>query len=434
MIQVLINNSYSKITGLNAKQEKQLKKELSYLIGGKGSYFNNFGPTYRSLLDKKGSFPTGLLKRVRTYLQTNNIEYGLFDNRSIPKLRKPKDIQTVKPYEDQLKAVSAALNRKQGIISMPTGTGKSLVIALIAGCLNVRTIIVVPSLEIKQQLRMSLLNALGSMHNIIVENIDSTALQSLTDFECLIIDEAHHSAAKTYQKLNKTKWINAYYRFFLTATPFRNDTEETMLFESIAGEVIYKLDYITAISKGYIVPVESYYIELPKQKTDAYTWAEVYKELVVENKDRNLAISILLTSFINTGKSTLCLVKEVKHGKILSELTGTPFVSGADQESRDYIRQFNNGELKVLIGTTGILGEGIDTKPCEYVIIAGLGKAKSQFMQQIGRAVRKYPGKESAKIILIKDKSHKFCARHFTEQCKILIEEYGSKPIKLEFL
>ena len=57
MIIIEINNSYSNIKGLNSKQEKALKAELSYIVGGKAAYFYKFGPKKRSLLDKKGSSP-----------------------------------------------------------------------------------------------------------------------------------------------------------------------------------------------------------------------------------------------------------------------------------------------------------------------------------------------------------------------------------------
>ena len=103
---------------------------------------------------------------------------------------------------------------------------------------------------------------LSGLKNVTIENIDSKALSKPTmQFSVLIIDEGHHSAAKTYHRLNKHAWSEIYYRFFLTATPFRNDSEETLLFEAICGEVIYKLNYIDAISKGYIVPVDAYYLE-----------------------------------------------------------------------------------------------------------------------------------------------------------------------------
>lgn len=434
MVTIEINNSFSKILNLNAIQEKQLKSKLSYTVGGASSYYSGFGQRKKSLIDKYCVFPTGLLQRVLIFLSTSKITYELLDFRVKPKsiaLCKIPLISGVTPYEAQLSAVESALHYNRGILSMPTGSGKSLVIALIASKLSVKTLIVVPSLEIKKQLTEALNNL--KVLNAVVENIDSKNLQKMTDFDCLIIDEAHHVAAKTYQKLNKTAWNKIYYRFFLTATPFRNDMEEMLLFESIAGQVIFQLSYKEAVEAKYIVPVESYYIEIPKQETDAYTWAQVYSNVVVNNTKRNIILSSLLLKLQLSHKSTLCLVKEVAHGKILADLTGLPFISGADEQSRDYIRQFNSGEIKVLLGTEGILSEGIDTKPCEYVIIAGLGKAKSAFMQKVGRGVRRYTNKESCKVIIVKDKSHKFCIKHFNEQCKILNTEYGSKPLKLEF-
>jgi superfamily II DNA or RNA helicase len=331
----------------------------------------------------------------------------------------------LKPYPDQLRAVEAALKHHRGIIAMPTGSGKSHVIRLIIEALGLNTLVVVPSLEIKRQLQYTL----SGLSDVTIENIDSKALsRPATRFHVLIIDEGHHSAAKTYQRLNKRIWNDIYYRFFLTATPFRNDSEETLLFEAICGQLIYKLSYRDAISRDYIVPIDAFYVELPKQSTDAFSYREVYDKLVIRNEIRNMMIGALLGRL---DRPTLCLVREVIHGKILSDLTGFPFVSGEDDESRDFIRQFNSGGIQTLIGTTGILGEGIDTKPCEYVVIAGLGKAKSQFMQQIGRAVRTYPGKESAKVIIFKDASHKFTLRHYNEQRKILLDEYGIKPIEL---
>ncbi len=333
------------------------------------------------------------------------------------------------PRADQIAAKNAALKAERGIISMVTASGKSFVIALICRDLNLKTLIIVPTLGLKEQLTESLLVALGPGHKVTVENIDSSALPGLTDFDCLIIDEAHHVAASTYRKLNRTAWKGIYYRYFFTATPFRNDDEEQLLFESIAGQVIYELDYKTAVSKKIIPPIEAYYIEIPKQDTDAYTWKEVYSQLVVNNEIRNDIIRGALFTLAINEKSALCLVKEIAHGNKLAPII---FANGQDDRTSSFIKRFNTREIIILIGTSGILGEGIDSRPAEYVIIAGLGKAKSSFMQQIGRVLRPYPGKESGKVILIKDRSHKFTLRHFNIQCKILKEVYGVKPMKLE--
>lgn len=425
MIKIDIGNSYSKITGLTPFQEKQLREALSYVVGGKSAYYSGFGVKRRSLLTKKNEFPTGLLYRVYDVVTPDMVN----DTRKKPVCLKKHSFQyEVIPYGAQFEALHRALEASRGIISMPTGTGKGLVIKMLLNAFNVKFLVIVPSLELKKQLS----ETLKDMPYVTVENIDSKRLSKLIDFDGLIIDEGHHVAAKTYQKLNKTVWSNIYHRFFLTATPFRNDEEETLLFEAIAGRVIYKLSYKDAVKNKYIVPVEAYYLEVAKQSTNAHSWSEVYSQLVVNNEARNDQITLLLLKLQASQSPTLCLVKEVRHGQILSDMTGLPFVSGADDASRDYIRQFNTGEIKGLIGTDGILSEGVDTKPCEFVVIAGLGKAKSQFMQKVGRAVRTYPGKESAKIILFRDVSHKFTLRHYKEQAKILISEYGVKPIKLE--
>lgn len=428
MIKLEIGNSYSKITGLPASEEKKLRDKLSYTIGEGSQYYGGFGPRKKSLLSKRCEFPTGLLHRVHDAIRLTD---EIVDNRKKPTsyYQSLRMGNRLKPYDSQIQAVNRAVEAHRGIISMPTGTGKSLVIALIVRRLSVKTLIVVPSIEIKKQLTESLLNALGPGHNAVVENIDSSRLSTLTKFDCIIIDEAHHVAAKTYQRLNKTAWTSIYYRFMLTATPFRNDSEETLLFEGIAGQVIYRLDYNTAVTKGHIVPVEAYYFEVPKQSVNAVTYQQVYKQLVVNNYARNSQIFSLLFSLYESGASALCLVKEVAHGKNI----GYPsFASGEDDDSRKLIKQFNDNKINCLVATAGLMGEGVDSKPCEFVIIAGLGKAKSQIMQMVGRAVRKYPGKKSAKVILIKDTSHKFTLRHFNEQKKILLEEYGCVPVKLD--
>lgn len=433
MVELIIGNSYSKVKNLSPELFKKLRKLLSYTDNPQASYFSGGFARTKYCIDNKGEFPTGLLARVLSFLTDNNLSYKQIAIRQAKIVKvNHRFKQKHAPYPAQEKAAWSAEVCGRGTIAMPTGTGKSLVIALIVARFNVKTLVVVPNLEIKKQLIESFSEVFSDMSNITVENIDSTSLKTAKNYDLLIIDEAHHVGAKTYHKLNKTAWAGIRYRFFLTATPFRNDEEEQLLFEGIAGSIIYKLDYITAIRNGYIVPVEAYYIEIPRVSTEARTWQQVYKELVVNHAQRNEQILNLLLSLSLAGKSVLCLVKEIAHGKLLSEAGDVPFANGLEIESRSSIGQFSKGKIPALIGTQGIIGEGVDTKACEYVIIAGLGKAKSAFMQQVGRAVRRFEGKESAKIILIKDKSHKFCLTHFNAQCKILKDEYGVIPVKLE--
>ena len=187
------------------------------------------------------------------------------------------------------------------------------------------------------------------------------------------------------------------------------------------------MSYKTAITNQWIVPVRAYYYELPQIEIESNNYATVYSKLIVNNEYRNQLIANLANTFITNNVPTLCLVKEIAHGKTLAQLTNTPFVCGADAESKQSIQLFNTLKVAFLIGTTGVLGEGVDTKPCEVVIIAGLGKAKSSIMQQIGRGVRKVKDKKECIIIIFKDKSHKFTLNHFKEQVNEVVDDFAGR-------
>lgn len=437
MLKVKINNSYSQIIGATSEQHAQLRKLLSYLPDPNAAFFAGIsGFSRRYLLDRKGFFPTGLVFDALDFIASTDWKAEAVDERLVPG-RDKKVILAAKntsriPYPAQKEALAAAIQHQRGILTMPTGSGKSMVAMLIINALKLKTLIVVPNLSIKLQMQETVHEFFGKTSHITVENIDSSTLSKPGNWDLLLVDEAHHAAAKTYQTLNQTAWKNIYYRFFLTATPFRTAEEEQILLKAITGDVIYKLSYADAVKSRCIVPVEAFYVDVPKTAVNGNTWQSVYSEVVVHKEARNDIIADMLFSLEALDKPTLCLVKEIKHGKILSEKTGFPFVSGEDAASKKFIGEFNSGKQTVLIGTSGVLGEGVDTKPCEYCLIAGLGKARSAFMQQVGRAVRTYPGKESAKIILFSDPSHKWTKNHFSEQKKILLEEYGISAERLE--
>jgi superfamily II DNA or RNA helicase len=339
----------------------------------------------------------------------------------------------VTPRKYQLDAADHAAVKDRAGISMCTGSGKSFTMAMLIHKLQMRTLCIVPNLELKRQLQATFLELFGSLDNICVENIASPRLKHETDYEVLILDECHHAASASYRILNRTAWKNIYHRYFFTGTYFRSQESETLLFEGIAGPCCYKFTYQEAVAAKAIVPVEAYYIEIPKVKPKGNidSWPAMYSELVVNNAARNTLLQRLMYKLHVADKSTITIVKELEHGYALSGDGAFPFANGVDG-STDLIASFNSGETKTLIGTTGVVGEGVDTKPAEFIIIAGLGKSKNSIMQWVGRGLRTYPGKESAKVVLILDKSHKWCRAHYREQAKVLLEEYGVTPVKLD--
>lgn len=440
MITIEVNNSECKIEGLDIKQHKQVSELISYTPNPTAHYFaGGYGPRRVSLLSKRGIFPTGLLNIVLSWCDEKKVAFKVKDLRVKPKSQPSLFGAEFKltPYPEQDHAAAAALKNERGIIVAPTGVGKSFIIALIIKKLAVPTLIVVPNLELKRQLTASLSDIfghgkVGKDRLINVQNIDALSIEpSLVKYDCVIIDEFHHSGAKTYRQLNKLVWNTVYYKFGVTATPFRSQDHERLLLESVLSNVIYRVTYERAVAADYIVPMEAYYIDVPKIRTEGTTWHKVYSDLVVKNDVRNGMIIDLLKTLKGEGQSALCLVKEIAHGELLSKASGIMFANGQDDDSADMIKFFSQDKLKCLIGTSGILGEGVDTKPAEYIIIAGLGKSKNQFMQQVGRGFRRFKDKSSCKIILFNDPSHKWTREHFKAQCKILKEEYGVIPSKI---
>ncbi len=442
MIHLRVNNSTSQLISLSIKEYAEVKELMSYTLDPKAQYYSkSFGSGKKTLINKKGEFPTGLLYIAEKWLLGK--PHITDDQREVPiskgiiKLTLPHE-----PYIEQVEAANAAWANIRGIISAVTGFGKSTVIALIIQKLKVPTLVVVPSLELKRQLSKSLSEAFGANmvgpgKFISVENVDALKMTPEKYYNSVIIDEFHHSAAKTYRDLNKKAWGNVFYRIGLTATPFRSNDNERLLLESVLSEVIYDVPHKLAVDKGYIVRMDAFYITIPKTKKakEYANYAAGYSDLIVNNPERNALIQEVLIKFKRSNTSTLCLVKEIAHGEILSADGAFHFVSGQNDE-RHLIADFCDERIKVLIGTSGVLGEGVDTRPCEAVIVATPVKSRNLFMQMVGRSFRRYPGKQSAIIILIKDEGHKWFKSAFKEQVKILAEEYGVVPeeIKLEVL
>lgn len=433
MIKLILNNSESKIEGLSVSQFAELRGLLSYTVTAQANYFSGVRSNKRYLLDKRGSFPSGLTGQVQQFLAA--IPHELLDLRKRPKNSPGMHKLTLpyQPYPEQYEAVAKAIGADRGIIRAVTGFGKSISIALLVDALQVKTLIVVPNLELRNQLTDSFKQYFSSLSNITICNIDSPELKKIKDYQCLIIDEAHHSAAKTYRTLNKKQWSGIYHRYFFTATPYRSRDEENILFESVAGQIIYEVSYRTAIEKGYIAPLEAFWIDLPHSGEELFgNYSSVYKKAVVNNQALNETVANMLGNLNLAGLSALCVVKEIEHGNNLVELSGAGFANGQSDDCSDLISWFAAGKLKTLIGTHGVVGEGSDTKACEYVILPIPVKSKNLFMQICGRAFRRYPGKESAKIILIRNNSHAWFKKAFKEQLKILKDEFNISPAKLE--
>jgi len=433
LITLKIDNSTSTFQGLSVAEAKQLKSLMSY-------YVSAMSPIKASLFDvRKHAFPTGLLYIVAEWARGKKLKVQDLRVRPKPSLSLSWQTSLPPPYPEQTLGAEAAYKRGQGVIVAPTGFGKSRLILEILHRLQVPTLIVVPKVGLREQLSATIEEAFGKNHKIQVKNIDALDPKThVANYDCVIVDEYHHEAAKTYRALNKKCWNKVFYRFGLTATNFRADPQERLLLESMLSDIIFQVSDADAVKKGYICPIEAYYIDLPPVPCDPNTYAQGYSELVLHREDRNHHIAELCVNFLMAQRSALFLVKQVDHGERLQQLIlekhgiHVPFAHGKNEETPALIEAFSKGEIPVLIATS-VVGEGTDTRAAEWVVLAGgIGTSPGQLMQWWGRTRRKYPGKDSGKVLAFRDPSHKWFRKQFNIFKKTLKEQHGVLPVKID--
>lgn len=234
--------------------------------------------------------------------------------------------------------------------------------------------------------------------DIEVEDNHNFIVCSSNDSSGIIAHNCHHIAADTL--FNITKGLGDVGRIFgLTATDFRNDGKD-LLIAAGCGETLIRRDAKWGIENGWLA--KPYFI-VRHVATDGKDYPDDklknYKAHVLNCQIMKDQIQSDAQSFINAGKRVLIIVDEIAHGQELSNALGIPFATGEDKQSQTYINDFNNLKIVGLVATDGKVGEGVDTRPVEVLIIANFVASKGAVLQVIGRGLRKIPGKDKCLIL-----------------------------------
>jgi len=125
--------------------------------------------------------------------------------------------------------------------------------------------------------------------------------------------------------------------------------------------------------------------------------------------------------------STLVLVREINHGRILEKMIpGSIFIHGNHENREEIIEGFKNQEIKLVI-STNIIGEGADIPCLQAIIMAQALKAEGDLIQKIGRALRKHESKNKAYIFDIKDNDVKYFKNQSASRIKAYQKNYTKK-------
>jgi len=425
-----------------------LDQAADYLKIGKTKLYelaqNNKIPAQK--LDKQWRFKAADLDRWVSVSKSideyfKSVKYSIENNDG---LREPQK-EAYKKIYDYFKS-----GGREALVQLPVGCGKSGLAAISPfGIAEGRVLVVTPNLTICDEMKNNLdithrkcfwrrsgvldevdmrsgpyattldtgnISVCDDSHFVVTNvqqlstNIDKWLNQFSPDyFDMIIIDEAHHGAADSWQRVvghfPAAKIIN------LTATPFRSD------FKEVTGERIYRYPFSSAVAKGYIKRLTAVYIS-PKEvilsfkdEDEKHTYS-LDDVLAMKDKDwfsRGIAASEecnksiidnsiqkveLLRNESSIKHQIIAAAMTISHAKKLKllyeERNYEAEVISSDmpeEEQRRVISRLRSNELDVIINVQ-MLGEGFDHPQLSVAAIFTPYRTLKPYLQFIGRVMR----------------------------------------------
>jgi len=344
----------------------------------------------------------------------------------------------LRPY--QKAAAEAAINAfkgkssKNGLLILPTGAGKSLVIAEIAFRLNEPILVFCPSKEIVVQNYEKMCSygvwdcgvysasvGMKNINKITFATIGSVMnhLKDFDGFQYIMVDEAHGVNAKggMYEQFihaRKDRQVIG-----LTATPYRlgKGFEGTSMLKfltrtrpRIFEKVLYYCQISELLNKGYLADLQYFdltTIDLKRVKSNS-TGADFDEKSLKAEYERSgfydkLTITTLRVLKPKSGKprnGVLVFTRFTKEAdelveKLKSKGIKAAIVTGETPKGeRDQVLNDFKAKKIQVVANVGVLTTGFDFPALDTVILARPTKSLALFYQMVGRAIRPFKGKD----------------------------------------
>ena len=410
---------------------------------------------------KDQKFPTGHLGLVAETLASKGVKFKLEEARIQPnkkmELSWAEDSPELRHYQEKM--LKLAESEHRGVFEVCVGAGKTLAMQAIIKSLGVGTLVLCPARDLAGQTFSSFKEVFGKKNVSMVRDLEYkrapiqiisiSALHSiakkdglpklLSGIDCICIDEVHRSGAKTYTDLLQS-FSGVYYRFGFTGTYLRTDSK-TLDMWGFTSNVLLKYPAKQAVQEGYLTPLKVYTHSISgkkgfdhdkKSRKKSSDYAKEYEA----NYCNNPALSYKILQIIeglSEDQQVLILVKQkdASGRKIHEHLreNGIPnqFISGDDDKDvvKKALADFNEKKNRVLIGSS-IIGEGIDIRSTDHLIMAQGGKSEVAVTQAVGRAVRLFPGKKKAFVHDFRFTGTKYLKKHLDERLEIYCRNFDA--------
>ncbi len=351
---------------------------------------------------------------------------------------------TPRPY--QTDCISSVIDRlskgvTRQLVSMPTGTGKTVIFSLAAKQLQCRTLILAHRDELLTQARdkMKMIwpdTSVGIVKaeqdevnaHVVIASVQTVCrdrrLKSIAGqgFDLLIIDEAHHAAATSYLRIvEELGFMNGNPGKLLlgvTATPKRGDG---VGLGSIFEEISFSRSISTMIRAGYLSPLVGRRIvtrtDLRGIGMTRGDFISGQLSRVINTPERNALIVEKFLEFAEDRKKVIVFCADVQHSKDLADIFSRNGIESASvfgempkEERRRVLHDFSKGKIRALTNCS-VLTEGYDEESIDCVILARPTASEGLYTQMIGRGTRTHPLKNDCLVLDFCDNStrHNLC-------------------------
>lgn len=214
------------------------------------------------------------------------------------------------------------------------------------------------------------------------------------EFDIIVVDEAHHSAAKTYREL--IEYFKPRLLLGFTATPNRGDG---VRLDDIYSDIIFKKDIKWGIENHYLSDVECIRVNSDYDLSKVGTYMGDYKLADLKRELRNSDGKIIEAYKKYAVGATLIFTVSVEQAERLQKSIPNSVVVTAKTPNREeIIDKFCRREIDCIINCM-IFTEGTDIPLCETVIIARPTKSNALYVQMVGRGLRKHKEKKKLRLI-----------------------------------
>ncbi len=240
-----------------------------------------------------------------------------------------------------------------------------------------------------------------------VFSLDRIPEEHLASFDYVVVDEAHHAAAKSYRRL--FDGANARFTLGLTATPDRQDGGD--IYALFDGVVAYEKPLLDAIASEWLVPFR--YFGIPDTVDyRTLTWVggplgyrEHELERAVIDDARMARVIDALAVPGREGRRTLFFCVGIRHaqhttaalrhaGWRVARIDSAP---SADDRATA-ITALARGELDAIV-SVDMLNEGVDVPSVDRVVLLRPTDSRTVFLQQLGRGLRRASGKTHLTVV-----------------------------------